>query len=280
MKVFITADMEGASGITSTKQCSPKEKNEYERGRKFLTGDVNAAIRGAVNAGASEVLVNDSHGPMTNILIEDLEESARLISGSNKPLLQMQGIDASFDAAFFVAYHAQEGSDRGLLNHTIMGSVVQRILCNGEPVGETAINAGIAGAFGVPVVLLAGDAQVAREARELIPGITTVEVKDSFDRHASNCIPPARTALMIEAAAERALEELGRVEPLNVALPVTFDLTFRSTASAGMACLFPSVTPKGAKTVEIVDEDYVAAFKKLWGALILGRCAVGGVLES
>ena len=280
MKIFISADMEGASGITSTKQCSPKETTEYERGRKFLTGDVNAAIRGALAAGATEVLVNDSHGPMTNILIEELEEGARLISGSNKPLLQMQGVDGGFDAAFFVAYHAQEGSGGGLLNHTIMGSVVQEIRCNGEAVGETAINAGIAGALGVPVVLLTGDAEVAREAGARIPGIETVIVKDSFDRHASNCIPPAQTRGMIEEGAKRALTGSRRVEPLKVDLPVVFEVTFRSTASAGMACLFPSIKPAGDKTVEIVDGDYLAAFKKLWGALVLGWTAMGGALES
>ncbi len=280
MKVFISADMEGASGITSTKQCSPKETTEYERGRKFLTGDVNAAVRGALAAGANEVLVNDSHGPMTNILIEELQEGARLISGSNKPLLQMQGVDGGFDAAFFVAYHAREGSGVGLLNHTIMGSVVQEIRCNGEAVGETAINAGIAGALDVPVVLLTGDAEVAREARGRIPGIETVTVKDSFDRHASNCIPPAETKGMIEEAAKKALTGSPRVEPLKVDLPVVFEVTFRSTASAGMACLFPSVKPAGDKTVEIIDGDYLAAFKKLWGALVLGRTAMGGALES
>ncbi len=280
MKIFISADMEGASGITSTKQCSPKETTEYERGRKFLTGDVNAAVRGAIAAGADEVLVNDSHGPMTNILIEDLAEGARLISGSNKPLLQMQGLEPGFDAVFFVAYHAREGTGEGLLNHTIMGSVVQELRCNGESVGETAINAGIAGAMGVPVVLLTGDREVAREAQCRLPGIETVTVKDSFDRHASNCIPPSRTRGMIEDGARRALAHLGEVKPLEVELPVVFEIAFRSTASAAMACLFPSVKPVDARTVEIVDGDYLAAFKKLWGALILGRSAMGGVLES
>ncbi len=279
MKVFISADMEGASGITSTKQCSPKETTEYERGRKFLTGDVNAAVRGAMSAGATEVLVNDSHGPMTNILIEDLEDGARLISGSNKPLLQMQGLDDSFDAVFFVAYHAREGSGMGLLNHTIMGSVVQELRCNGEPVGETAINAGIAGAMGVPVVLLTGDAEVAGEAQSLIPGIETVAVKDSFDRHASNCVPPSKTKGMIEEAAAGILSRVDSIDPLAVELPVVFQVTFRSTASVAMACLFPSVKPVDSKTIEIVDGDYLAAFKKLWGTLVLGHAAMGGVLE-
>ncbi len=278
MKVYMSVDMEGATGVTSSKMCSPKEK-EYRRGRKLLTGDVNAAVRGALDAGAGEVLINDSHGPMTNILVEELEKGARLISGSNKPLLQMAGIDDSFSAAFFVAYHAREGTEGGVLNHTLMGSVVTEIRCNGEPVGETGINARMAGAFGVPLVLVTGDDRLADEASRLVPEIETAVVKTGMDRHTADCLPPSATEDMIREAAERALGRCGEISPCVPETPVTFDVTFKTTPSASMACLFPSVQRRGSKEIRIEDDDYAAAYRKMWGALILGWNAMGGVLE-
>ncbi len=279
MRVYISADMEGATGITNTLQTGSKN-SDYGRGRKLLTGDVNAAVLGALDAGAEEVWVNDAHGPMTNILIEELDDRACLISGSNKPLLQMEGIDAGFDAAFFVAYHACEGTACGVLNHTIMGSVVTEIRRNDQPVGETAINAGLAGAFGVPVVLLTGDDTVAAEAQQLIPGIQTVAVKTALDRHTARCLPPGRTADLIRQAAARALQLRADIPPHRVEPPVTFSITFKTTPAAAMACLFPLVRRTGPKSVEVQSEDHADAFRQLWGALILGQRAQGGVLES
>ncbi len=278
VKVYMSVDMEGASGITSSKMCSPKEK-DYTRGRKLLTGDVNAAVKGALDGGADEVLVNDSHGPMTNILVEDLEKGARLISGSNKQLLQMAGIDESFDAAFFVAYHAREGSEAGVLNHTLMGSVVTEIRCNGKPVGETGINARMAGAFGVPLVLVTGDDKLAEEAGELIPEVETAVVKTGMDRHTADCLPPSQTEEMIRDAASRALKRQGEISPCVPDTPVTFDVTFKTTPSATMACLFPCVQRRDVKEIRVEDDDYATAYKKMWGALILGWNAMGGVLE-
>ena len=279
MKVYVSVDMEGATGITNALFLS-KKQSDYDRGRKLLTGDVNAAILGTRDAGATDVLVNDAHGSMTNILLEELEEGARLISGSNKPLLQMAGIDESFDAAMFVAYHAREGTAGGVLNHTIVGSVVTEIRRNGIAVGETGINAGIAGSFGVPVILVTGDDRVAEEARELIPEIETAVVKTGLDRHTAECLRPKETAKIIRNAAARALKRAGEIPVHRTESPVVFDLTFKTTPSATMACLFASVEQVGPKEVRISHDDYREAYKRLWGAILLGRSAMGGVLES
>lgn len=279
MKVYISVDMEGATGINNSHFTSRKQ-SDYKRGQKLLTGDVNAAILGARDAGAREILVNDAHGSMTNILIEDLEEGARLISGSNKPLLQMAGIDESFSAAMFVAYHAREGAEDGILNHTIVGSVVTEIRRNGIPVGETGINAGIAGAMGVPVVLVTGDDKVAKEAQEIIPGVETAVVKTGLDRHTADCLPPRETSKLIRKAAAAALEKREQIPAHNIEGPVVFDLTFKTTSSAGLACLFPCVEKVGPKEVRIQHDDYLEAYKRLWGAILLGRGAMGGVLEK
>src|SRR2546428_9782625 len=148
--------MEGSAGVAVAKQVQPDQK-EYERFRRLMTQEANAAVEGALAGGAREVVVSDGHGPMTNILIEDLHRDARLLSGSNRLLCQMEGIDQSFAAVFFVGYHQREGGGDGILNHTLLGRIVQEVRLNGEPADEAAINGGLAGAFRVPVALVSGD---------------------------------------------------------------------------------------------------------------------------
>ena len=167
MKVFISVDMEGVTGITDPEDVLP-DGADYARGRRFMTADANAAIRGAFDAGATEVLVNDSHWTMRNLLLEDLDPRARMIKGLQKPMCMVQGLDASFDAAVFVGYHSCAGTEHGVLNHTLLGKEVQNLLLNDEPIGETRLNALIAGELGVPVVFVAGDDAVCREARDVL----------------------------------------------------------------------------------------------------------------
>ena len=160
----------------------------------------DAAIDGASRQELTEVLVNDAHGSMTNILIEDLDERAELISGNNKHLLQMEGLDDSFHAVFFLGYHAHEGNEDAVMNHTIMGSVVTEIRRNGVVVGETAVNAGIAGAYGVPVVLVSGDHILCEEAKRFLGDVEAVAVKRAIDRYAARLLPPKRVKKMIKEA--------------------------------------------------------------------------------
>ncbi len=280
MKVFISADMEGATGIVSARHVASND-SEYGRMRRLLTGDVNAAVEGAVEAGATEVLVNDSHGAMINILIEDLHPKARLISGSNKQLCQMEGIDGDgFGAAFFVAYHAREGTDDAILNHTLLGRIVHEITCNGTPYGETGLNAGLAGHFGVPVALVTGDDKVTAEAKRLLGPIETAAVKEAIDRLVGNCLPPARTRDLIREAAARAVRraKAGEITPHRVAGPVTFRVTFKSTAGTTLPTLFPEVRKVDSKTIEVSGPDYLQAFRLLWGALLLGRAGFEGAI--
>ncbi len=270
MKVYISADMEGATGVVAWKHVSPKE-SDYGRMRKLLTGDVNAAIRGAFRAGASEVLVNDAHGPMVNILLEELDSRARLISGHNKHLCQMEGINDSFDACFLVAYHGREGGADAVLNHTLLGRTVWEIRLNGKPVGETAISAALAGYYGVPVVLVTGDQLVSEEAASLIPGVRTVVVKEALDRYVACCLAPERTATMIEEAAAEALTNRHQVQPFVVEGMVEFEVDFKTTAQAHAAALLPMVRQVSPKTVALQGRDYLEAFRLLFGALLLGR---------
>jgi D-amino peptidase len=267
--------MEGGTGVASAKHM--KEAG-YVRMCKLLTQDVNAAIDGAYEAGATEVLVNDAHGSMTNILIEELDERASLISGSNKQLLQMEGIDGSFDAAFFIGYHAHEGHDDAVMNHTIFGGAVTEIKRNGTVVGETAINAGIAGAFGVPVVLAVGDQILCAEARSFLGDIETVAVKEAIDRFAAKLLSPKRSQALIKEAAKRALLRLSEMHPHQIEGPIEFQITTKLTSMAHMCTLFPTVERRAPKVIAIKDDCYLSAYKQLMGCLIISGATGHGWL--
>lgn len=276
MKVYVSVDMEGGTGVASAKHMSDAG---YTRMCKLLTQDVNAAITGAYEAGATEVLVNDAHGSMTNILIEELDERATLISGSNKQLLQMEGIDETFDAVFFIGYHAHEGHDDSVMNHTIYGSVITEIKRNGVVVGETGINAGIAGAYGVPVTLVVGDNVVCREAKSILGDqVETVAVKEAIDRFAAKLLPPKRSYELIKAAAKRSLERLSHMKPHRVEGTIEFEITTKLTSMAHMCTLFPSVERRGPKVIAVSADCYLEAYKQLLGCLIISGATARGWL--
>ena len=272
MKVYMSVDMEGISGVAAGRQL---RDSEYSRFRKIMTDDVNAAVEGAFLGGATEVLVNDAHGHMCNILVEDLDPRARLISGSTKHLLQMHGINDSFDAVMFVGYHAREGSDDGVINHTINGGAVTEIRLNGRPIGETGINAAVAGHFGVPVVMITGDNVVCAEAKDFLGDLETVQVKVALDRYCADLIPPVTAQKMITAGAQAAMARIGKCQPFNVG-STTFEIDFKITNMAQMASIFPCVERLSSKTVRVQAENAEAAYKQLWGALVLGHAAANG----
>lgn len=279
MKVYISVDMEGITGVAGRNHVDPGHP-EFQRFRRLMTEDVNAVIEGALSAGATSFVVNDSHASMYNVLIEELHPAATLISGSTKPLGQMESIDESFSAAFFVGYHAREGAGDAVLNHTIMGRHVTRIVCNGRELGETGINAGVAGYFGVPLVLVTGDDLVGEEAvRTVHEDVVTAVVKRSIDRFTVEAFPPAVSRETLKAKAAEAMGRIDSIPPLTYDGPVRFELTFKTTSEAKVCTLFPTVERVGSKTVAVVGEDYVTAFQQLWGCLLLGRTADGGVLK-
>lgn len=280
MRVFISADMEGATGVAVGPQVGG-DAAEYTRFRKLLTQDINAAVRGAAAAGATECVVADAHGKMTNVLIEELDSRARLISGSNRQLLQVEGVGPGFAAAMFVAYHAREGAADAVLSHTLLGGTVLEVRCNGRPFGETALNAAVAGHFGVPVCLVAGDDQVCREAREYLGDIEVAEVKIALERLAANSLPPARSHALIESRAQAGLERAlrGEIRPFVVPGPVSFEADFKATSGLKMACLFPEVQYVGPRTLRVSGADYLAAYKILLGTLFMVRAAQSGIIS-
>lgn len=279
MRTYISVDMEGITGAAVGKHVQPGEK-EYDRFRRLMTHEANAAIEGALAGGATDVVVSDGHGPMTNVMVEELHPAARLISGSNKIFGQLEGIDRGFDAAFFVGYHQREGGGDGIMNHTFLGRFVYDVRLNGEPVDEAAVNAGLAGAFGVPVALVTGDDQVCAEAARRFPGVVTAPVKEAFDRFVGLSLTPKKAHELIRDRARQAIDGVraGKIKPYKVKTPVTFEVDFKRTSPAHLGTLFPGVERRGPRTIAISDHDYVKAFKLMWGMLIIAIAVSEGLL--
>ena len=259
MKVFISCDMEGISGITGPEETDPA-KHTYERCRKLMTADVNSAVEGALLGGATEVLVNDSHWNMRNILIEDLNAKAQLISGNSKPLSMMQGIDHTFDLAIFVGYHARAGTSAAIMDHTYT-TMLSDVWINEKLVGETGINAGIAGHFGVPVGAVTGDDKLVKEATSLLGDIETAAVKEGIDRYAAKCRPLDQSHTLITNASRRAVERRAEFKPLKHAVPVQFKVRFVSTAEAAVVRALPFVREEDPRAISFVCQDFLEGFK-------------------
>ncbi|MDM5197920.1 M55 family metallopeptidase [Fictibacillus enclensis] len=277
MKIFISADMEGISGVATNMQL--KKNDEYQRFRKLMTQDVNAAIAGAFDGGATEVTVADGHGNMSNILVEELDERARLVSGNNRVLCQLTGLDDSFGGIMFVGHHGREaGSARAVISHTLAGVAVAEMKINGKVVGETEMNAGAAGFFGVPAILATGDDAYVEEVTETLPEIEGAVVKFAVDRFSAELLHPSKARQIIHEKAKRGVERAKEIPPYVVEGPVTFEIEFKGTNQAVMTTTLPTVELIGPKTIRFTCEDYITAYKHMWGAVIIGMAATNGVL--
>lgn len=269
-RVFISCDIEGITGVVSREQ-SGQTGRDYERARKLMTGDVNAAVAGALAAGAGLILVSDGHGSMQNLILEDLDPAAELVLGSPKPLTQMEGIDESFDVALFVGYHARMGSP-GILSHTISGTAVANIWINDVLMGETGINAVLAGHFGVPVGLVTGDQCVCAEALQLLPSVRTAVVKHAITRYSARCLHPLRARQLIRDAAEAAVRATAAMIPYRAAAPVTFTVEFKDTGMAEAAIRVPGAVAVNPCTLSFTHSSPIAAFSAIRG--MIGLAAV------
>ncbi len=260
-RVFISCDLEGITGVVARDQSGPTGAN-YERTRRMMTADVNAAIQGALDAGASQVVVSDGHGSMSNLILEDLNPAAEVVLGSPKPLTQMEGIGPDYAVALFVGYHARMGS-HGVLSHTISGGTVANVWVNGILVGETGINAAIAGRFGVPVGLVTGDQWVCAEARALLGNIHTAEVKQAVTRYSARCLHPERSHPLIRAGAKAAVEGAAELKPFCPGSPTTFRIEFKDSGMADSAVRVPGSVRVDPLTLEVTGEDAAKAFVAL-----------------
>lgn len=265
MRVYISADMEGVTGVTHPQDVIPG-RSQYERFRAFLTADVNAAIEGAAQAGATEFVVNEAHDGMRNILIEDLDPRAELIVGSRKPLSMMQGFEGS-DVVFFVGYHARAGAE-GVLSHTYNSpAVVTNVGLNGGSCSEARMNATLAGVNGIPVGLVTGDDLTGAEARSLYSGVRTAEVKTAIDRYTARCLHPKTALSCIRSGAEEAVRDIDGLAPYAPDPPYTFTVEFATASTAAGVMFFPQLERIGDRSVSWTHEDFEAALKMFIGVM-------------
>jgi len=267
MKILIAADMEGITGVTTWDQVTPGHA-EYARFRRLMTEDINAAIRGAYDAGATEIVLADGHWNGSNILIEDLDQRARLNSGSPSPFSMMQGIDESVNAVFFIGYHARNGSASAILDHTWSSRTVANVWLNDLLTGEYGLNAALAGHFAVPVIMASGDQTACKQMIELLGELETAVVKQASGRFAAECLPPPVTQELIYAAARRAVERLAEEDvpdPFVVDTPTRVTVEFFSSDMADRAAILPFTEREGTCVSFSAPEMIVAysAFRSM-----------------
>ncbi|HXH06465.1 MAG TPA: M55 family metallopeptidase, partial [Vicinamibacterales bacterium] len=257
-KVYISADMEGISGISGDDQLAPGQP-EYARSRRLMAEDVNAAVRGAIAGGATDVLVNDAHGGQRNLLPEELHPAARLISHSFKRYGMMEGLDDSFDAVLFIGYHAKAGTPAGLFAHTGSG-VLADLEIDGRSVGEAGMNAALAAWYGVPVVLVTGDDVAVAQALESAPGARGVVVKRAINVRAVELVPLEAARRAIETAAREAVAAAHRAAPVRRS-PVSVRMRFETVLIPEIAEAFPAISRPQPDTVAFTADTMPAAYR-------------------
>jgi D-amino peptidase len=261
VKAYISVDIEGATGIVSFSQCSRPESQYYDYAfaRRMLTHDVNAAIRGLRAGGATEIVVKDSHATCKNLLIDELEPGTQLISGFGAAKDgMMDGIDASFDVSLLVGYHGMAGLEKAMMDHALVGGLY-RFWINDVLAGEIAVSAAVAGAYGVPTILVTSDDVTCKEATDSIPGIHTYRTKDGFGRYMGQLLHPSVTGPGIEQAALEAVQSVGEIKPYVIEGPVTMRAEFRNTEEADLPALMEGVTRLDGYTLEWTRPDFMTA---------------------
>ena len=272
MNVYISADMEGTAGICAWTQCDPTNLTEYPYYRKLMSQEIAAAIAGARDAGATDVLVNDSHSAMRNVLWEELPDDVRVISGNRKPFSMAEGADGAFGAAFFTGYHAGIG-ERGVLDHTYTGQTIYGVRINGVRCNEALMNAALLGVFRVPVTLITGDRVAVQETLEHLPWVTGVITKEPIGRYAANSLSPAKVRELIQAGARTAIESATQARPFTFEPPITLDVDFVGTQHADFVELMPGFERTGGRSVRFVHDDYRVIFRAFVAAFRLGGAA-------
>jgi D-amino peptidase len=261
MRVLVSVDMEGIAGVVDGDDVRPGQA-EYERNRTLITAEASAAVRGvyACDPGA-EVLVTEAHGPFRNLLPELLDRRAVLLRGKPKPSGMMAGLAEDVDAVLFIGYHGKAGTAQSVLAHTIHGGVVADVRCEGRSLGEIGLNAVFAAHSGVPVVLVAGDDTVAREAAEIVPGIHPVVVKRALGGRAAALLHPAEACDRIEREVPLALADRGTIRALRFDGPVLLEVDVLMPYMTERPLLIPGMELKGGCTLRYPAPDFPTAYR-------------------
>jgi D-amino peptidase len=262
LKVYISADMEGITGVVTADQLGPSGF-EYNRFREFMTADVLAAIQGARDAGATEFVISDSHGNGESLLIEKLPEDATIIRSWPRPLGMMQGIDSTFDAVLFVGYHAATTNPAGVRAHTLSSANYAAVKLNGVAVPEAGISAAIAGHYGVPVVMISGDDVAVSEAQQLIGDMAGAVVKRAIGFHSAATLTPEAAHKIIREQARAGVERRAQIKPYVLKKPVRLDLTFKNYRPAEVMSLIPIIERTDSHSIRFQGKDMPEVSKLL-----------------
>lgn len=273
MKILIAADMEGVSGVVNWNQVDP-DHAEYGRYRKLMTGDVNAAIKGAFEAGATEIIVSDGHASGYNILIEDLDSRTVLNSGNDAPLAMVQGIAEDFDGVIFVGYHARVDTQNAILDHTWSSRRVANLWINQILVGEIGLNAAVCGHFRTPVIMISGDESVCLEAEELLGPLGTAVIKRATGRMSPECLSPSASYEKIKQTAMKAVRNLIdgiAPEPYKPQEPLQVTIQFAHSDMADRAALLPGAQRLDGRRITFSKTNMPAAYSAFRAAVSLAR---------
>jgi D-amino peptidase len=258
IRVFISVDMEGISGIGTPKLTSGSGK-DYALGRQLTTADVNTVVDAIFEHGPADVWVNDSHGDMQNVLHTELDERVQYIQGHIKPLGMVEGLDGSFDAVILLGHHARAGTENGFIAHTGSGSV-KGLWLNGVEVGEAGLNSYFAGSLGVPVIVAQGDSTFAEQITQLFD-VRTVVTKYAIGSSVARLVHPEMARARLHSTTLEALADLDSATPIAVQEPMTVRMRFASTTRADILQAIPGMRRIDGWTVEYEAETMVDAYK-------------------
>jgi len=262
LKIYISADMEGLAGAVTSEQLGPSGF-EYGQFREFMTAEVNAAIEAARDAGATEILVSDSHGNGQNLLLDRLPADVQVVRSWPRPLGMMEGIDESFDGAIFIGYHTSTTNPDGVRAHTLSSANLTALRLNGIPMPEAGLNAAIAGHFGVPVLMISGDNAIVEEARGLLGDIEGAEVKETLSFHSAKTLVPEAACDLIRQRVGTAMERLDSLTPYTLDTPVELEVSFKHYQPAQLLAYLSIVEQVDSHTIRFVGEDMVEVSKFL-----------------
>ncbi|HET7037792.1 MAG TPA: M55 family metallopeptidase [Thermomicrobiaceae bacterium] len=263
MRVFVTVDIEGIAGVVHSEE-GARGNPEYERARRLMTAEASAVVAGIFDADPeARVTVADVHGPYRNIIPEELDERATLSRGKPRLFGMMHGIDHGYDAAMFVGVHGRAGSGQSVLSHTFTGTILD-VRVNGQPLGELGLNAAMAGAHDVPVLLVAGDQSVEQEARELLgEQVITVPVKESYAHLSSESLHPEVARRYLRDAAALATRERPTVPPFKVRTPVETEVELARPVLADLAEMIDEVERIDGRTIGFTRKDMPSTYRVL-----------------
>ncbi|HEU4872146.1 MAG TPA: M55 family metallopeptidase [Pyrinomonadaceae bacterium] len=262
LKIYISADMEGVVGAVTNEQLGP-QGFEYARFREFMTNEVNAAIEGAFVAGATEIVVSDSHGNGQNLLIEKLPTNVLLVRAWPRPLMMMQGIDETFAGAIFIGYHTATTNPQGVRAHTISSARLADVRLKGTSVSEAGLNAAIAGHFNVPVIMISGDDAVVKETQALLGDVEGAVVKWASGFHSAKTLMPEASYRLIRDKARRAVARIKDFKPYKLAAPIQVDVRFKNYRPSEVLGYLSIVERTDAHSIRFTGKDMVEVSKFL-----------------